>query len=155
MFGRAAAYARAFITAAFAARRRNPSGRRRAGAREVEALAVFRAQLAEARELLLRLDALGDDFHTERLRHAQHGAHDRAVALVLPQPAHERAVDLDDVEREALEISERRVAGPEVVQRQAHADVLELAQRRADDLALLHEDRLGQLHDQPVRRNSR
>src|SRR5439155_22528880 len=97
----------------------------RARAREVEALRVVGTELVQARDLPLGLDALGDDLEAQRARHAQHGTDDRGVPVVAAEPADERAVDLDDVEREALEVSERGVAGPEVVERQPHTDVLE------------------------------
>ena len=56
----------------------------------------------------------------------------RASAASLPPRSSrvdERLVDLQDVEREALQVAERRVAGAEIVDRQPHAQRLERLQR--------------------------
>ena len=47
---------------------------------------------------------------------------DRAVGGAV-EPRHERAVDLDRVERQVLEVRQRRVAGPEVVEHEADPQV--------------------------------
>src|ERR1041384_5753788 len=84
---------------------------------EQEALRVFAPERAQARELTLGLDALRNDAHAERAGHADDRLDDRAVAVaVLAEAHHERAVDLQAVERVALEIPQRRVAGAEVVE---------------------------------------
>ena len=53
---------------------------------------------------------------------------DGGVAAVGRNVGDERAVDLEVVHGEALEIGERRMAGAEVVDRDVHADVAHLAQ---------------------------
>ena len=63
----------------------------------------------------LRLDSLGDDLHPQRPRHHRDGADDVDVRRSVRQPGDQRPVDLDLVEREALQIAERAVAGPEIV----------------------------------------
>ncbi len=57
-------------------------------------------------------------------------------------------MDLDDVDVEAAQVGQRRVAGAEVVDRQLHAVGLE---RDQDRLALLEGDALGDLQDQRAR----
>ena len=47
--------------------------------------------------------------------------HHRLVVRVAADVAHERAVDLDPLHRQPLEVAQRAVAGAEVVQRQADA----------------------------------
>ena len=54
------------------------------------------------------------------------GTHHLAIDGVVQDLAHEAAVDLEEVDREVLEITERGQAGAEVVEREAAA---ELAQR--------------------------
>ena len=71
----------------------------------------------ELGELALGLDPFGHDLQVERVREPDHGGHDRGVARVGAEPAHERAIDLDRIHREALQVAERRVAGAEVVDR--------------------------------------
>src|SRR4029450_7161039 len=98
---------------------------------EEVALHRMAAELAQAPELDLALDALGHDLQAQRAGDLHDGGGDRRVLVLralVPRaaPRDERAVDLDDVEREALEARQRRVAGAEVVDEDLHAD---LAQR--------------------------
>ena len=67
-----------------------------------------------------RLDALAHHLQVERLRHADHRRRSPRGPLVWSHDAgHERPVDLDGVQRVAADVGERRVAGAEVVERQA------------------------------------
>ena len=63
--------------------------------------------------------------------------------------AHERAVDLQDVDRELTQVRERRVAGAEVVDRDADAELLD---RRAagarSSVGVVHDRGLGELDDE-------
>ena len=68
-----------------------------------------------------------------------------------PSPFDERAVDLDRLDRELLEVHERRVAGAEVVERQLHAEVAQLVEQRACRLGVLEEEPLGDLERQQRR----
>ena len=77
------------------------------------------AELAQALELDLALDALGDDLQAERAGDLDDGGDDRRVLVLGADAVDERAVDLDDVEREALQARQRRVAGAEVVDEDA------------------------------------
>ena len=76
------------------------------------------------------LDALGD---RRRARACARSARSPARASE-PGPredvVHERAVDLEHVDRELLEVRERRVAGAEVVDREPDAEVAQPAQAR-------------------------
>src|SRR6185369_6511006 len=64
----------------------------------------------------------------------------------------ERAVDLQDVDREALEVAQRRVAGPEVVDREMDAERPQLRQPADRAGGSLHEAALGDLEDEARRR---
>ncbi len=66
----------------------------------------------------------------------------------------EGAVHLDLVEREAAQIAQRRVAGAEIVHRDADAELLQPVQGRQRLLAVVHEDPLGDLELEPVRRQA-
>src|SRR4051812_38211672 len=72
-------------------------------AREQVALHRVAAQLAQALELDLALDALGHHLQTQRAGDLDDGRDDRRVLVLGAYPGHERAVDLDHVEREALQ----------------------------------------------------
>src|SRR5579885_1247899 len=72
----------------------------RAGLGEVVALREVTAEDAEQLELLLRLDTLGDRREVERVAELDDRRHDRLVLRPGVELAHERAVDLDDVDGE-------------------------------------------------------
>ncbi len=75
-------------------------------AREEEALPVVAAERPQRVPLLVLLDALGDDVELERLRRARRRPRSAFGCAV----AQERPVELEDVDREAAEVAERRVA---------------------------------------------
>ena len=73
-----------------------------------------------------------------------HGLDDRAVRVAV-EPGDERPVDLDRVERQVLQVGQRRVAGAEVVEHEPDAHVAQPAERPDPDLGLVHHDALGDL----------
>src|SRR4051812_8060217 len=125
----------------------------RVRAGEMEALRVVAAQLGEPRELPGGLDPLRDHAHAERAGHADDRLHDRVVAAtVLAEVVHERAVDLELVERVATQVAERRVPGPEVVEQQPHAEPLERLQGLGRGGRLLEQHALRDLQPERARR---
>ena len=72
-----------------------------------------------------RLDAFGDRLQAERVGEAHDGGDDGAVVRVAAsvEAVDEGAVDLQQVDREAPQVAERRVAGAEVVDRELHAEI--------------------------------
>src|SRR5262249_40113936 len=105
--------------------------------------------------LVDRLDALSRRGHAERAGNADYRLHDDDVLVAFGEIRNECTIDLDLIEREAAEIAERGIAGAEVVERNADAELLELVQDRQRVLAVLHEDPLGDFELEPVRRQSR
>ncbi len=99
------------------------------------------------------LDALGDGLQVQRARHLDDGLHDGAVVGVGVDVAHEGLVDLERVQREALEVAQRRVAGAEVVQRQPHALRVQRVHHR-DGGRRVGGDALGQLELEVLRRQA-
>ena len=77
--------------------------------------------------ILWRLDAFGDCYETEAVTQADDCVNDPQVlrAILMEQ---ERAVDLDAIEGESLQIAKARVAGTEIVKRDADAVLLEEGQ---------------------------
>src|SRR5829696_1133559 len=69
---------------------------------------------------------------------ADHRPGQLGVVAGVAEPLHERAVDLEDVDREPVQVAERGVAGAEVVDGQPRPQALELAQDRQDGLAVDH-----------------
>ena len=88
-------------------------------AREVEALAQVAAEVAQRRPLLGELDALGHDVEVQRLAQRDDRAWPGPTASGVAPAAQERAVHLEDVDGEAAEVAQRRVAGAEVVHARA------------------------------------
>ena len=78
------------------------------------------------------------------MRKVDDGDGDRGVVRVADRVADEFAVDLDFVEREALEVGEARITGAEIVHRQAHAEELELVQGFDGFPGVAHQQRFGQ-----------
>ena len=73
-----------------------------------------------------RLHALCDRRQAQRLGNVDEAAHRHLVQPVGHQGAHELAVDLEHIHRQRLQVRERRRAGAEIVQRDAHAQALHL-----------------------------
>ena len=68
-----------------------------------ESLAVLTAAVPEQFLLLLRLDALADDAHAERVAEVDHHLEHDAHALGFLRGEQQRAVDLHDIERQLVE----------------------------------------------------
>src|SRR5712692_9610713 len=88
----------------------------RRGSREQISLTELAMQRLEQRALLGGLDPFGDDVDRQAVAEGQDRADDLDV-LRLARGAHERRVDLQRVDRKAMQVAERRVAGPEIVER--------------------------------------
>src|SRR5688572_10388414 len=79
----------------------------------------------EQRQLLLGLDALGDDCEVHRVAQRDQRLDERIGGRVQADLADIRPVDLQLVERELAEVADRGEAGAEIVERQAEAVFLE------------------------------
>ena len=80
---------------------------------------------------------------------------DDVVVLVAAEAVDELAGDLEHVDREPAQVGQRRVPGAEVVDRDPDAEGLEPPEGRGRRLAVLHEDRLGDLQDETARVEAR
>src|SRR6267154_1557020 len=101
------------------------------------------ALLGEEAELLLGLDALGDDRHFQAVAEVDDGANDRRRLRAAAEVHDEGAVDLDLVERERLQIAQRGIAAAEIVHRDAHAERLQPPQQRKAAIEILDQHALG------------
>src|SRR5262245_20332606 len=113
--------------------------------REAVALDLVAAVRGEQLELLLRLHALGDDLELQAVREPDDRERDHRVFRVGGDVAHEGVVDLERVDRKALEVGKARVARAEVVDGDLHPRVLQPAQRARRALGIAHQQRLGEL----------
>ena len=97
------------------------------------------------------LDALGGGVHVEAFGQRDDGADDRGVAVCgRCRPANEALVDLDLVEWRLAEIAERRVTGPEVVERKPDPKRLQPRERVVGGVAVGEEHALGDLELKPL-----
>src|ERR1041384_2306427 len=98
--------------------------RRRLG--EQEALHLVAAGEPQQNALLLGLHALAQNRETEGASERHDGLDDDAAVGGLAERDDETAVDLELVEWEALEIAEVGIAGAEVVERDADAELVQI-----------------------------
>ena len=83
-------------------------------------------QLEQLLELIGTLDALRHRAQVEDARELDDGGRERGFLSPVRDAVDERLVDLQDVDREAADVVQRRVAGAEVVDRELDAELLEL-----------------------------
>ena len=124
-----------------------------AGPAEDIALDHADPELADQLQIVMGLDALGAGIHAERFGKGDDGADDRRVAVGRAgrrRAANEALVDLDLVERRLLQIAERRIAGAEIVEREAHSERLQLGESFVGRFALGQEHAFGDLELEPV-----
>src|SRR6185369_10407195 len=77
------------------------------------------AEVADELQFLWRFNTFSGRLHLEVGRQADHRPDQRGVAALQVRGAgDEGAVDLDLVERDALQVAQRRIAGAEVVKRE-------------------------------------
>src|SRR4051812_1779594 len=87
---------------------------------EVEALPEVAAERPQFGELQRRLDALGRHRQAERVTQSHDRGDDRGVVGIVTEAVDEGAVDLEGVDRQRLQVAERRMSGAEVVDAQTH-----------------------------------
>ncbi len=96
------------------------------------------------------LHTFGSSVHLEAFGEGHDGPDDRRVAVVARSgTADEALVDLDLVERRFLEIAERRVTSPEIVEREAHSERLEVREGFVGGIVVGEEHAFGDLEFQP------
>src|SRR5438876_5970056 len=81
--------------------------------------------------LLQGLHAFGYDVDPEALSQHEDALDDLDLALVVSHGAHEGTVDLEGVDGQLVQVAERRIPGPEVVDAQAHARGPQVRERRS------------------------
>ena len=94
----------------------------RLGLADQESLRVVDAELAQQVQRGLVLDTLGDRLDAEVLGHGDDRLHDLLIGGIDREVPDELDVDLDEGDRQVLQVGERAVAGAEVVEREAAAE---------------------------------
>lgn len=102
-------------------------GEQLAGDRAVEQVALTNvaALAAQVAKLRGRFHALGHDLQAQIVGHGDHRRSDLHVVLAVRNVLDEAAVDLDDIDREFLQVAQRRVAGPEIIHGKRQAQCLQ------------------------------
>src|SRR5436190_18816849 len=109
---------------------------------DVKSLRRVTAKLAQAGLDPLGLHALGGDLEPEVAGQLDYRPDQGGVAAVRVHPCHERAVNLDLVNRQLLQLRQGRESGAKVVDRNLHAHSANLVERASraseirDDAAL-------------------
>src|SRR6266545_3165924 len=114
-------------------------------AADVEALHHVAAHAGQDVPALAVLDTFGDYGEPEVVRQTNGGAHDRDVVLVAGDVPHERAIDLQFVDRQTLQVAQRGVARAKVIDRAAYAHRAQLTQNIDGALSIGHDRALGDL----------
>ena len=106
----------------------------RQGTADEETLDLVAAVLLQELALSLGLDPFGDDAEVQAVGQVDRRGAERGVLRVELDAADEALVDLQDVDRKALEVGEGRVAGAEVVEGDLDAQLLQLGELREASL---------------------
>ena len=117
----------------------------------MEALHQPHPELAQARRLRGRLGRLGDGLEAHDAGHLDDGRDEGVRAVGAAEPAHEGAVDLEDVDGQGAQVVERGVAHAEVVDGHAHAHLAPGLQLGPRSRQVADEDVLGDLQHEPAR----
>src|SRR5260221_3122435 len=115
------------------------------------ALKEVDALLLEQRRLLGGLNPLGNGGQAKSAGEAEEMAQDDLIVGSVDEVAHERAVDLDDIEGERLEVAQRSEAGAEIVERDAAAEVAHRLNETRRFVEVAQRRRLRDLDDEPAR----
>src|SRR6185437_7942642 len=108
-------------------------------------LVLIAAEPAQEVQLLLRLHALGDHLQMQAVRQRHDGAHDLRIIAAGGDFLDEGVIDLELVERQAPQVAQARVAGAEVIDRNAHPESGQAAEDFDRSLRVVHNRALGQL----------
>src|SRR5882762_9642296 len=100
---------------------------------------------AQEFQLLHGLDSLRDHPHPEGMRERDHSLRDRCVGPVFLRLAYERAVDLKAIDRQPRQIAQARIARPEVVHGDLHAQLFQGIEDGDRPVAALDQHAFGEL----------
>ena len=121
------------------------------GSREEEALAEHATELPEPPELGRRLDPFGHGRQAERTPDFDDRTDDTGSPTRIVERSHERPVDLDMGNGETLQVGQRRVSGPKVVDGNMNAQAADGVQLFEGGGAVVHQQALGELESNPAR----
>src|SRR5690606_5397772 len=88
------------------------------------ALKLVAPMLGQEFDLGLGFNPFGDDLEIDGMTQLDDRFGNRRISLALGHVHHEGAIDFETVHGKALQIAQRRIAGPEIVDSQIDADIL-------------------------------
>ena len=109
--------------------------------------------MSQHAQLRGRLDPLGYHVQPEAVGHRHNGAYDCRIDGIHVHVAHESAVDLEHVDRQATQIAQAGVAGSEVVDRDIDAELAQSLQVFYALCEVIDQRAFRQLEHEPVRRH--
>jgi len=115
-------------------------------------LARVAAKLQQATDRVLALNPLGRGLKSESVAKAHDRLDDARLLRLLQHLPDKGAVDLDRIELKLAQMIEARIAGAEIVQRDAHADIAQFLKRGLGILQALHHRAFSDLDHQPIGR---
>ncbi len=121
---------------------------------EQKALHLVAAGEPQQHALLVGLDAFGQHFHAERMAERDDRLDDGAGMAGGAQRADEGAVDLDLAEREFLQVAQARIAGAEIVERDAHPERAQRFEPLQGLLRVVDQNPFGHFEDDARRRDA-
>src|SRR5438132_3339607 len=105
-------------------------------------------------ELGIRLHTLGNDTQVQAPCHGHNGGDDSGVVLISCYIVDKGAIDFDGVDWKALQVTERRITGAEVVDTQTEAHLPKLGKRGNNRFHLPHYGALGKFEMEIRRRQT-
>ncbi|MNY43724.1 hypothetical protein D3C86_1787030 [compost metagenome] len=109
----------------------------------------------EKRQLLLGLDAFGDDIQIEAPAQADDRADQGGIVGVIAQATNERLIDFQHIDGEPAQIAQAGISGAEVIDGQPNPQHLQPVQRGHGRLDVLHQYTFGDLQFQQAGGHSR
>jgi len=103
--------------------------------------------------LVLGFDALDKHRQTKRAAKRHHRLDDHVAILGAAERGHEALVDLDLVEPQPLQVTEIGITGPEIIKRDAHAELVQILDALDYFVRAIDEHAFGDLQHQPPRRH--
>ena len=115
------------------------------------ALRFVASGFAERVEHFRGLDSFADHAEREVVAEVDHRPDDRGVRRVLLHVVHERAVDLELMDRQGRQIAERCLAPPEVVEADAHAGLVQRGNDGGRPRGIDEQRGFGDLQNESIR----
>src|SRR5579863_5947272 len=109
----------------------------------------------QAGQLCPVFNSFRDNTHLQTLGESQDGPDNLDSVLLRVHQMHERAVDLQCVEGQAVKVTERGISGSKIVDLQPNPQALENQQRLNSGLRILHQNAFGHLQVKTLRGKAR